>query len=108
MKTIKGVYFNLYLFKQKNIDIDINKWYSIDVQTRDLFKHLMRRECKVDIKGNVSQIIKLVGGKENVNSATHCVTRLRIILNDKKLVNFKELEKLEIVKGSLILVDNFK
>ena len=53
----------------------------------------------MNIKENVSQVIRLVGGKENVNSATHCVTRLRIILNDKKLVNVKELEKLEIVKG---------
>lgn len=49
---------------------------------------------------DVFKIIKFIGGKENVNSATHCVTRLRLMLKDKTLVNVKELENVSIVKGS--------
>lgn len=30
------------------------------------------------------KILELVGGKGNVSSVTHCVTRLRVIVNDTK------------------------
>lgn len=35
------------------------------------------------------QILKLVGGEENVESATHCATKLRLVLKDEKKVNKK-------------------
>lgn len=36
-------------------------------------------------------IIKNVGGKENINKLTHCVTRLRFNLKDNSLINEEEL-----------------
>ncbi len=44
-------------------------------------------------------ILKYIGGPNNITSAAHCATRLRLVLKDQKLVNKEELEKLEIVKG---------
>ena len=35
------------------------------------------------------EVIKNVGGVENIESAAHCVTRLRLILKDKSLYNQK-------------------
>ncbi|RFU67910.1 PTS trehalose transporter subunit IIBC [Peribacillus saganii] len=46
------------------------------------------------------QIVEAIGGKENIVSATHCVTRLRFALDDEERVNKEELEKIEAVKGS--------
>lgn len=46
------------------------------------------------------EILRLVGGKENVKSAQHCATRLRIITRNQELVNVKEIEELDKVKGS--------
>ena len=37
--------------------------------------------------------ITLIGGKDNVISAAHCATRLRIVLKDDKKVNIKEIEE---------------
>lgn len=54
----------------------------------------------MDLNEQVKQIINAVGGLSNITSATHCVTRLRFILKDEKTVDTKELEKIEIVKGS--------
>ena len=54
----------------------------------------------MDLNEQVKQIINAVGGLPNITSATHCVTRLRFILKDEKAVDTKELEKIEIVKGS--------
>ncbi|MDU2491028.1 MAG: PTS trehalose transporter subunit IIBC [Clostridium celatum] len=48
---------------------------------------------------NVSKIIEYVGGKENINMLTHCITRLRFVLNDESKVNIKQLEEIDIVKG---------
>lgn len=39
-------------------------------------------------------IIKEVGGKENINSLTHCITRLRFKLKDENLANEKALKEL--------------
>lgn len=41
----------------------------------------------------VKQIIKDVGGSENINNAWHCMTRLRFDLKDEKKVDYTALEK---------------
>ena len=46
-------------------------------------------------------IIQVAGGKENIISATHCATRLRLILKDKDIVDDKEMEKVNMVKGTM-------
>ncbi|MBM7649352.1 PTS system trehalose-specific IIC component [Bacillus ectoiniformans] len=51
-------------------------------------------------KESVLQIIDAIGGKENIHTATHCVTRLRLVLNDESLVDTEKLEAVDIVKGS--------
>ena len=40
-------------------------------------------------------IIKNVGGKENVNSLTHCVTRLRFKLKDESKANTEVLKNMD-------------
>ena len=45
-----------------------------------------------------SQIVELVGGKDNIRSCTHCMTRLRLNVKDKGLV---ELEKIREVPGCI-------
>lgn len=36
----------------------------------------------MDYKKISEEIVKNVGGRENIKGVTHCVTRLRLILND--------------------------
>lgn len=44
-------------------------------------------------------ILQLVGGEENVDSATHCATRLRLQILDKDLIQKEQLKQLEGVLG---------
>ncbi|CCL35385.1 TPA: beta-glucoside-specific PTS transporter subunit IIABC [Clostridioides difficile] len=48
-------------------------------------------------------IIKLIGGKENIKSVAHCVTRLRLTLNDRSIAQTEEIKKL---KGVIDIVSN--
>lgn len=50
-------------------------------------------------KKDVELIIQAVGGKENIEAATHCVTRLRFSLYDESKVDEAALESNELVKG---------
>ncbi|CAJ2236929.1 glucose PTS transporter subunit IIA [Companilactobacillus paralimentarius] len=61
-----------------------------------------------DMKGDVTKIIELIGGKDNIESATHCITRLRLILKDQSKVNDKELEKVDIVQGTFLAGGQFQ
>lgn len=45
-------------------------------------------------------IIKCVGGKDNIQSLMHCATRLRFVLKNKDLVDQAALDELEIAKGT--------
>lgn len=54
----------------------------------------------MDNKKLAQEIVKLVGGELNINSVTHCITRLRFQLKDQEKVNKKALEILEDVMGS--------
>ena len=49
------------------------------------------------------EIIKLVGGKENINSLTHCATRLRFRLVDTKKANGTAIKNLD---GVLTVVES--
>jgi len=44
-------------------------------------------------------ILKYVGGKENVISAAYCATRLRLVLQDDKRINLEKIEEINLVKG---------
>lgn len=44
-------------------------------------------------------IIKNIGGRENINNAWHCMTRLRFNLKDENKVNYKALEDIPKVVG---------
>ena len=44
-------------------------------------------------------IIENVGGKENINSVVHCMTRLRFKLKDKDLAHKEEIEAMDEVQG---------
>ncbi|HBF7203225.1 TPA: PTS glucose transporter subunit IIA [Clostridioides difficile] len=48
-------------------------------------------------------IIKLIGGKENIKLVAHCVTRLRFTLNDRSIAQTEEIKKL---KGVIDVVSN--
>jgi beta-glucoside PTS system EIICBA component len=51
--------------------------------------------AKKDYTGLSRDILELVGGKENINSVFHCVTRLRFKLKDEKLAKTEEIKNLE-------------
>ena len=49
------------------------------------------------------QIIKLVGGKANIQAVVHCMTRLRFTLKDRSKADTKKLQELE---GVIDVVSN--
>lgn len=49
---------------------------------------------------DAEKIVAAVGGLENINAATHCVTRLRFALADENVVDKDALDDLDVVKGT--------
>lgn len=54
----------------------------------------------VQYSKEAKDIVAALGGEDNINVATHCVTRLRFALSNEEKVNKNTLEGLDIVKGS--------
>ncbi|MDP0488501.1 MAG: PTS system trehalose-specific EIIBC component [Fusobacterium sp. JB020] len=54
------------------------------------------------------QLLKLVGGKENIVSLTHCVTRLRFVLKDESKADIKAIGELPSVKGNFTNAGQFQ
>ena len=46
------------------------------------------------------EILECMGGKDNIASAAHCATRLRLVLKDESLINKDALEEIDLVKGN--------
>lgn len=53
----------------------------------------------MNINETAKALLPLLGGKENIVSAAHCATRLRLVLADDTLVQKSAVVKLEGVKG---------
>ncbi|MEH8033488.1 PTS trehalose transporter subunit IIBC [Gallibacterium anatis] len=57
---------------------------------------------------NITKLITLIGGKDNIASATHCITRLRFVLNDTAKADVKAIEDLPMVKGCFTNAGQFQ
>ena len=49
---------------------------------------------------DVKRLLELVGGKENIQAVSHCMTRMRFVLIDPKKADEKAIEDLPSVKGT--------
>lgn len=57
---------------------------------------------------DIDKLIELVGGRENIASVTHCITRLRFVLNHPENARPKEIENLSMVKGCFTNAGQFQ
>jgi len=55
-----------------------------------------------------NQIIEVVGGTDNIISAAHCATRLRLIVKDRDIIDDKKIEEVELVKGCFFTAGQYQ
>ena len=53
----------------------------------------------MNVTSVANELIPLVGGKDNIVSAAHCATRLRLVLQDESKINKSIIEQVDGVKG---------
>lgn len=58
--------------------------------------------------GDARELLKYVGGIENINAVKHCVTRMRFVLNDPSIADIDSIEKLKSVKGTFTQAGQFQ
>ena len=51
-------------------------------------------------ENDVKQLLTLIGGKENIQAVSHCMTRMRFVLIDPKKADEKAIERIPSVKGT--------
>ncbi|WP_026475772.1 PTS system trehalose-specific EIIBC component [Alkaliphilus transvaalensis] len=56
----------------------------------------------------VMELLKHIGGKENIVTLSHCATRLRFVLKDVKKADIKKIEGIGIVKGTFTQAGQFQ
>lgn len=59
-------------------------------------------------KSDAKKLLELVGGKENIQAVTHCVTRMRFVLVDPKKADIDGIEDLESAKGTFTQSGQFQ
>lgn len=53
----------------------------------------------MDYKAAAKEVYEKIGGKENIISAAHCATRLRLVIGDNQKCKKEDIEQIEGVKG---------
>ena len=85
------VAFNPSLFFDSLLTIQVSR-SKMYVQERRGKMAKYEHEAKV--------VLEAVGGKENIQSLTHCMTRLRLVLNDASKVDKTHIAALTAIKGT--------
>ena len=57
---------------------------------------------------DAAQLLELVGGKANIAAVSHCITRMRFVLNDPKKADIPGIEKMKVVKGTFTQAGQFQ
>ena len=53
-------------------------------------------------------LLKAIGGSENIGAVSHCITRMRFVLNDPKIADIKAIERIPCVKGTFTQAGQFQ
>ncbi|MDO4622584.1 MAG: PTS system trehalose-specific EIIBC component [Eubacteriales bacterium] len=53
-------------------------------------------------------MLKHIGGRENIGAVSHCMTRMRFVLNDESKADIKALEAMKVVKGTFTQAGQFQ
>lgn len=61
-----------------------------------------------DYQSEARELLKLVGGKENIVSVAHCVTRMRFVLTEPDKADIEGIEKLPTAKGTFTQAGQFQ
>lgn len=61
-----------------------------------------------DYQKEAKELLKLVGGKENIVSVAHCVTRMRFVLAEPDKADVAAIEKLPTAKGTFTQAGQFQ
>lgn len=56
----------------------------------------------------VKELLTLIGGKENIAAVSHCMTRMRFVLNDPKKADIKKIGDMKVVKGTFTQSGQFQ
>ena len=54
------------------------------------------------------ELLELIGGKSNIAAVSHCMTRMRFVLNDPDKTDVKGIEAMKVVKGSFTQSGQFQ
>ncbi len=57
---------------------------------------------------DAKELLGYVGGKENIAAVSHCMTRMRFVLNDPKKADIAKIEAMKVVKGSFTQTGQFQ
>lgn len=57
---------------------------------------------------DTTKLLELVGGRENVATVAHCVTRMRFVLNDPEKADINAIEDIASVKGTFTQAGQFQ
>ena len=53
-------------------------------------------------------LLKAIGGSGNIGAVSHCITRMRFVLNDPKIADIKAIEAIPCVKGTFTQAGQFQ
>lgn len=56
----------------------------------------------------VKQLLDYIGGKENIAAVSHCVTRMRFVLNDADKADVEKIQGIKTVKGTFTQAGQFQ
>lgn len=54
------------------------------------------------------ELLNYIGGKENIQAVTHCITRMRFVLADPSKADIEAIEAMKVVKGSFTQSGQFQ
>ncbi|MBS4210619.1 PTS system trehalose-specific EIIBC component [Bacillus sp. FJAT-50079] len=54
------------------------------------------------------ELLEYIGGSENISVVTHCVTRMRFVLNDPQQADVEKIEGIKLVKGTFTQAGQFQ
>lgn len=57
---------------------------------------------------DAKELLHLVGGRENIAAVSHCITRMRFVLNNPKKADIQKIEAMKVVKGSFTQAGQFQ